>query len=257
MPQLQKPKIERIKLTVTLADKVFDALIQLIGNGDYPHGSRLPSEAKMAERFGVSRTVIREAVSRLKSEGMVESRQGSGVYVRQENTDSPFRIDPSIMDSLKSIMHLVELRKVLEGEMAALAATRRSKAQMQAIVQALKKIDEDVAAGGDGVEADIAFHRSIAEATGNPLFLALTGFLFNFLRKATFTTRRIEAKKSSLSQQVDSEHRNIAEAISRRDPDAASAAARLHMDRLTQRLASVNITELMCANVDEVITDSD
>ena len=126
-------KIERLSTPGSLTDRVSDALVHLIRGEDFPPGSRLPSEAKMADRFGVSRTVIREAVSRLKSEGLVESRQGSGVFVREENTDAPFRIDPNIMDSAKSLLQVVELRKVLESEIAALAAKRRSAAQLVAI----------------------------------------------------------------------------------------------------------------------------
>ena len=230
--------VERLTASGSLTDRVCEALIHLIRGEDFPPGSRLPSEAKMATRFGVSRTVVREAVSRLKSEGMVESRQGSGVFVREENTDAPFRIDPNIMDSAKSLLQVVELRKALEGEIAALAAKRRSAAQLEAIRQALAQIDIDVIAGGDGVDADIGFHRSVAEATGNPHFLALIQFLFNFLKTTTQTTRAIEAKQESMTQQVRDEHRAIMEAIARQDEDDARAAARLHMERATRRYAS-------------------
>ncbi|MDR2113095.1 MAG: FadR family transcriptional regulator, partial [Candidatus Accumulibacter sp.] len=195
-------KVERITVAGTLTDRVFEALTQLIGSEDFKPGSRLPSELAMAGRFGVSRTVIREAVSRLKSEGLVESRQGSGVFVRNRNTQNPFRIAPSIMDSIESVLQVVELRLSLEGEIAALAARRRTREQMAAIVNALKDIELEEQAGKDGVEADIGFHRSIAEATGNPHFLALVEFLFNFLTKATRITRSYEATKASLSQQV-------------------------------------------------------
>lgn len=238
-------KVERLTVAGSLTDRVCEALTQLISGEDFPRGSRLPSEMKMASRFGVSRTVIREAVSRLKSEGLVESRQGSGVFVREENMDAPFRIDPSSMDSMQSVLQIVELRKVLEGEIAALAAKRRSKGQMAAIRLALKQIDSDVRSGGDGVDADIAFHRCIAEATGNPHFLALIHFLFNFLRSATQTTRGIEATRAALSQQVKDEHRAIVEAISRQDCAAARAAARLHMDRASRRLGSADIGQLL------------
>lgn len=231
-------KVERLTASGSLTDRVCEALFQLISGADFPPGSRLPSEMKMAGRFGVSRTVIREAISRLKSEGLVESRQGSGVFVREENTDAPFRIDPNIMDSMQSILQVVELRKVLEGEIAALAATRRSPEQMLTIRQAMEGIDAQVLAGGDGVDADIGFHRSIAEATGNPHFLALIQFLFNFLRSATRTTRSIEATKDALAQQVKDEHLAIVEAIFQQDATAARAAARLHMDRASRRLGS-------------------
>ena len=200
---------------------------------------------KMASRFGVSRTVIREAVSRLKSEGLVESRQGSGVFVRDRNMHAPFRIDPNIMDSIQSVLQVVELRLSLEGEIAALAAKRRTREQMVAIKQALKQIELDEQAGKDGVEADIVFHRSIAEATGNPHFLALIEFLFNFLIKATLITRSYEATKVALSQQVKEEHQCIVDAILKQDVEAARLAARRHMEGASRRLGSADIKKFL------------
>jgi GntR family transcriptional repressor for pyruvate dehydrogenase complex len=233
-------KVERLTNGGTLADRVCDSLIQLINSDDFPAGTRLPSEMSMASRFGVSRTVIREAVSRLKSEGMVESRQGSGVFVRKGNLDSPFRFDRNVMASMQSVRQVVEVRQALEGEIAALAAVRRTKAQLAAVKQAVKRIDEDVAKGSDGVDADIVFHRRIAEACGNPHFVALVEFLFNVLRRATQITRAIEATKVELAQQVREEHRAIVEALVAQDPEAARAAARLHMERACARLASLD-----------------
>jgi GntR family transcriptional repressor for pyruvate dehydrogenase complex len=253
MASVPEFKVERLTTPGTLTDRVCEALIQLINGEDFQPGSRLPSEMEMASRFGVSRTVVREAVSRLKSEGLVESRQGSGVFVREGNMDAPFRIDPNIMDSIQSVLQVVELRQVLEGEIAALAAKRRTKTQMAAIKLALKRIDDDVDAGSNGVDADIVFHRRIAEATGNPHFLALIEFLFNFLRNATLVTRSIEATKATLTQQVKDEHRAIVEALSRQDAEAARAAARLHMERASRRLGSANVDMLLghCATATE------
>ena len=241
-------KVERITTAGTLTDRVFGALTQLINGEDFEPGSRLPSELKMASRFGVSRTVVREAVSRLKSEGLVESRQGSGVFVCDRNMHAPFRIDPSIMDSIQSVLQVVELRQSLEGEIAALAAKRRTREQMVTIKRALKQIEFDEQAGKDGVEADIVFHRSIAEATGNPHFLALIEFLFNFLIKATKITRSYEATKAALSQQVKEEHQRIVDAISRQDPEAARLAARQHMEGASRRLGSVDIKKFIAQN---------
>jgi len=239
MPIAPELKIQRLAIAGTLTDRVCGALIELISSGNFPPGSRLPSEINMASRFGVSRTVIREAVSRLKSEGLVESRQGSGAFVRARNVDSPFRIDPNIKESIQSVLQVVELRHVIEGEIVALAAKRRSSAQMADIRQAQRQIDSDISAGGDGVDADIAFHRCIAEASGNPHLFALIEFLFNFLRSATQTACRIEVTDAVLDQQVKDEHLDIIEAIARQDPEAARAASRLHMDRAANRLGTV------------------
>lgn len=231
--------VERLSSAGSLADRVCEALIQLVRGDDFPPGSRLPSEMNMASRFGVSRAVIREAISRLKSEGLVESRQGIGVFVRDSNTDAPFRIDPNIVDSIQSVLQVVELRLALEGEIAAFAAKRRTTRQMKAIVKALRHIESEELKGKDGVDADVAFHRSIAEASGNPHFLALIEFLFTFLKNATATTRKYEATKASLAREVKEEHAAIVDAISRQDTEAARKAARKHMEGATRRLSAV------------------
>ncbi len=231
-------KVERLAATGSRADRVSDVLAELIRGPDFPPGSRLPSEMEMGSRFGVSRTVIREAISRLKSEGLVESRQGSGVFVRDATLDTPFRIDRSAVDSVRSVLQVVELRKALEAEIAALAAERSTRAQLAEIRRALKQIDKDVRAGKDGADADMAFHFSIARATGNPHFLALMDFLARFLRGAIRVTRGYEATREELSQQVKDEHRAVVEAIVRHDPDAARTAARHHMEMASVRLGS-------------------
>jgi len=188
-------RVEPLVNPVKMPDRVTAALLALIRNGDYPARSRLPSEMEMAKRFGVSRTVIREAVSRLKSEGLVESRQGSGVFVRETSLDTPFRIDPAVVDSIRTVLQIVELRRGLESEIAALAAERCDKRQIAEIRAALQAIESDVQAGRDGVDADMEFHRSIARATNNPHFLALWDFIGQFLKGAMTITRALEARK--------------------------------------------------------------
>ncbi len=232
-------KVERLSSAGSLADRVCEALSQLIRGDNFPPGYRLPSEMGMASHFGVSRTVVREAISRLKSEGLVESRQGIGVFIREGNMDAPFRIDPNIVDSIQSVLQVVELRMALEGEIAAFAAMRRTTRQLNAITKALRHIEIEEREGKDGVDADVAFHRRVAEASGNPHFLALIEFLFPFLKSATATNRSYEATKASLSREVKDEHAAILDAISRQDPVAARTAARRHMEGATLRLRAV------------------
>src|SRR3954471_16900978 len=151
-------KIERPRGTLT--DKVAEALVRLIRGGEYPAGSRLPSEKEMAERFGVSRTVVREAVSRLKSEGLVESFQGKGVFVRRRSADVPFRIDQRATDSVRSVLHIVELRKGIEAEAAALAAARRSEAEVKEIRRAVLGLGGGAPRGdGGGAPATRGYGR--------------------------------------------------------------------------------------------------
>lgn len=227
--------IEPLPVQGSLTDRVTSTLAQLIRKGEYPPKSRLPTESDMGARFGVSRTVIREAVSRLKSEGLVESRQGVGVFVRDSRPDMPFRIDPQLMDSLRAVLQVAELRRGLESEIAALAAERRSEAQLNEIRGALKTIDVEERQGR-GVDADMAFHRAIARATDNPHYVALWDFVGQYLRRAMTVTRANEARDPIFTAQVRAEHVAMVEAIAARDPEAARVAARRHMEMAAERL---------------------
>ena len=153
-----------------LSDRLAALLASRIESGELKPNDRLPTEQELAERHGVSRTVVREAVSRLKSMGMLISRQGSGVFVAPQAAARPLAFDPAVLHSLEAVVQVVEVRRALEGEVAALAARRATPEQLVAIQQALQAIDDAVARGGDGVDEDLLFHRCVATATGNPQF---------------------------------------------------------------------------------------
>ncbi|MEI2417680.1 FadR/GntR family transcriptional regulator [Orrella sp. JC864] len=211
----------------TLADRVTEALMQQVRGGTYPVHARLPTEPQLAEQFGVSRTVIREAISRLKSEGLVETRQGSGTVVLSPQRYNTFRIDA--LGGQLEVRAVQEVRSGLESEMAALAAARRSDAQNERIQRALRRIDDAVADGGDGVAEDMAFHAAIAEAANNPLMTSLLAFIGRALHDVIKITRTNEARRADFFRQVEAEHRAIAEAIDRRDVEGARQAALRHM----------------------------
>jgi GntR family transcriptional regulator, transcriptional repressor for pyruvate dehydrogenase complex len=223
----------------TLADRVTEALIKKIRGNEFAD-SQLPSEQAMAEGFGVSRTVIREAVSRLKAEGLIDSRQGRGAFVRTDRLDVPFRIDLNSADLLGSLLHIIELRRGLDAEIAFLAASRRKRDQMAAIRRTLTEIERASKAGRDAAAEDLAFHLSIAQATGNPLFLELLRFLNQFLYIAIRVTRANEDQRIEFSEQTRVEHMAIAGAIERQDPEAAATAAKTHMINAAVRIKSAD-----------------
>jgi GntR family transcriptional regulator, transcriptional repressor for pyruvate dehydrogenase complex len=223
----------------TLADQVTEALVNKIVGNEFA-GSQLPSEQAMAEGFGVSRTVIREAVSRLKAEGLIDTRQGRGAFVRTDRLDVPFRIDLNSEDLLGSLLHIIELRRGLDAEIAFLAARRRKREQMAAIRRALADIERASKAGRDAAAEDLAFHLSIAQATGNPLFLELLRFLNQFLYIAIRVTRANEDQRVEFSEQTRVEHMAIAGAIERQDPEAAATAAKTHMINAAVRIKSAD-----------------
>ncbi|CAG2148555.1 FadR/GntR family transcriptional regulator [Cupriavidus plantarum] len=224
----------------TLADRVTEFLSGQIRKGIYPVNARLPTEKFMTEQFGVSRTVIREAISRLKSEGLVESRQGSGTVVLDPASAEVFRLgrgnghsDPAV-----GVIRILELRRGIEAEMAALAAVRRTDAQMADIRDALAAIDRAVDAGGDGVEEDLAFHIAVSRATGNPHYTELLGMLTRSLRDAIRLTRGNESRRSDLTAQVRMEHAEICAAIDAQDAPRAREAAFLHMRNTEARIST-------------------
>ncbi|MDS1140643.1 FadR/GntR family transcriptional regulator [Pusillimonas sp. SM2304] len=224
----------------TLADRVTQVLIGEIKDSTFPVHARLPSEVDMAQRFGVSRTVIREAISRLKSEGMVATRQGSGTRVLEPGAATPFRLDIDPHDSLQAVLRVIELRRGIEGEMAALAAERRSDAQCAHIRKAFNNIRKAERAGRDGVDEDVAFHTAISQASGNPLFLSLLSFLSQYVRSAIHVTRNNEARRADFSRQVQAEHAAILDAITRKDAAAARAAALNHIEHAAIRLQAAD-----------------
>lgn len=223
----------------TLADQVTEALINKIRGNEFVD-SQLPSEQAMAEGFGVSRTVIREAISRLKAEGLIDTRQGRGAFVRTDRLDVPFRIDLNSADLLGSLLHIIELRRGLDAEIAFLAASRRKRDQMAAIRRTLADIERASKAGHDAAAEDLAFHLSIAQATGNPLFLELLSFLNQFLYIAIRVTRANEDQRVEFSEQTRVEHMAIAAAIERQDPEAAATAAKTHMINAAVRIKSAD-----------------
>jgi GntR family transcriptional repressor for pyruvate dehydrogenase complex len=219
-----------------LSDRVAEALRKRIVSGALAISDQLPSENAMAGEFGVSRAVVREAVSRLKSEGLLYARQGKGIFVAPTALIRPLRIAPEAARSLQSVLGIVELRRALEGEAAALAAERRRAADLAALRAALWDLDNAVKAGGNGVEEDVAFHRLIAKISGNAYFLDVLEYIGQFMRGATMVTRANEATRVDFGRQVRAEHALVVDAIAAKDPDAARAAAARHMENAAARI---------------------
>lgn len=224
-----------------MSDTVAQQLLKQIEIGSFAATGKLPTESVLAQEFGVSRTVIREAISRLKNEGVVEPRQGSGVFIAQHGAIRPLRIDYAEAVESGSLAHLLAVRRAIEAEVAAEAAKCRTDADMVRIDAALAKIETAAAEGRDGVAEDIAFHRTIATVTGNPYFLKTLSFLNQYLEAGVTVTRRNEATREDFSRQVREEHAAIVDAIRAGDALAASNAARTHMVNAARRLAQAGI----------------
>ena len=228
--------LPELRIGARLSEQLADALVVSIRDGQLAPGERLPTEAALVERFRVSRSVVREALSRLKMLGLIESRQGSGAYVRAavDAADGGLALAPD--GSINAVIQMVEVRRALEAESAALAAARRDAASLKHIRLAFKAIDLAVRAGGDGVAEDVAFHAAIAQASGNPFLLATLAYLNRFLLDATRVTRANEATRSELEDEVRQEHAAVVEAIAAGDVAAARLAGARHMVNAAERI---------------------
>jgi GntR family transcriptional regulator, transcriptional repressor for pyruvate dehydrogenase complex len=219
-----------------LSDQVARHLLRMVASEAQAPGDKLPSEARLAERFGVSRTVVREAMSRLKSQGLVQARQGSGVFVAARQVFAPLAFDARLAESMGALTQMSEVRRALEAEAAALAAQRQTRQGVRSIRAAERALERAVRAGGNGVEEDLAFHRSIAEAARNPFLLGTLDYLAQFIRSAIRVTRANEARRDDFSAQVRGEHAAVVAAIAAGDVAAARAAAEGHMRQSVIRL---------------------
>lgn len=214
----------------SLADDLVRRFEARIEEGAMEPGARFPTEKVIAETFGVSRTVVREAYSRLAERGLLESRRGSGAFVPADARYRAFQIGAAELDDLDDVIHLLELRMGFETEMAALAAARRTDADLARIRAALDAMT--IAAEIDAsVEADAAFHSAIAAATSNAHFLRFT----RFLGVRMVPSRRLFLEEDDVAGHrryawvIDREHRAIFRAIEARDAVAARRAARGHI----------------------------
>ena len=219
-----------------LSDEVGAVLESRIGRGELAPGTRLPTEAQLAEQFAVSRAVVREAIARLKANGLVESRQGAGAFVARRPGATVFRMHGGTASAAARIEDVFELRLIVEVAAAERAALRRGDDDLRAIGAALATMDAALAGAGDGAMADDAFHCAIAAASGNPLigrFVEFVGQEFSVSRQPTWSPAGVGA---GLAQASQDEHRALFRAIEAGDPCAARAAAERHLAAVAGRL---------------------
>ncbi len=228
-PVLRRPRSLTADLVESLGDRIRD--------GRLAAGSKLPREADLMEEFGVSRTVVREAMSKLQAAGMVETRHGVGTFVVGLGDASTFRIAPDQMGTLKEVIGVLELRIAVETEGAGLAASRRQDSHLQAMRSALDAFAGAVEEGRDAVGADFQFHLEVARATGNHHFADLMATLGGMMipRARLEPAEPMTEERRAYLRRVNGEHESIYEAIVRQDADAARAAMRTHLSNSRER----------------------
>jgi DNA-binding FadR family transcriptional regulator len=231
----------------SLTSMLIEALTERIKSEQYKPGDQIPTEKDLSEEVNVSRTVVREALANLKASGLVSTHQGKGAFVLEQAAMPSFRIADDKLALAEDLLEALEVRIAIESEAAALAARRRTTGQLAAIEAACDAMDAALAQGEETVALDIAFHRAIAEATGNRHFVGL----FNYLGEVLMTRARLSVSGAQLSRtpydpktlgefqaRISSDHRRIVEAIAAGDSDGARAALRMHLGGSRDRLAA-------------------
>ncbi|BCQ27719.1 FCD domain-containing protein (plasmid) [Caballeronia sp. NK8] len=222
----------------SLTAQLVDALRSQIDTEELKAGSRLATEAEMVQRFGVSRTVVREALSRLQAAGLVETRHGIGTFVCEAATSSLLQLDPADVAGSIDALAILELRISLETESAGLAATRCDAARLATMRSALADFAQSVGHATDTVSPDLRFHMEIAHATGNRYFVEIMEHLgTRMIPRTRITATPIPRDQyTEYLMRVNREHEQIADAIERGDADSARTAMRLHLINSRERL---------------------
>lgn len=231
---------------LTRSAELAQRLSTRIVDGHYVAGDKLPKEADLMQEFGVSRTVVREAISSLQASGRVETRHGVGSFVLSPQDALPFRIERQQLGILTDVISLLEVRIALETEGAALAAQRRTFADLARLRNTLEAFVLALKEGRDAVDADLAFHRCVAQASGNTHFKDLLDVIGSrgLPRHRLGKDDPLKTGRNAYLQRVQQEHEAIYNAIEAQDPEAARAAMRTHLsnsrDRLRRRQSMVS-----------------
>jgi GntR family transcriptional regulator, transcriptional repressor for pyruvate dehydrogenase complex len=232
---------------------IIERIAAEIASGRIPPGDQLPTEQKLMEAMGVSRTVVREALAALKADGLIVIRHGAGAFVASDSARIPFRIDPDGLGSVGDIVKLMELRLAVEVEAAGLAAERGSNANIRAIDRALAAIDKAMLAGSAAIAEDFAFHQTIADATGNTNFRDILNFLGRHVipRQSVRLSLPKTTSQAGYLAGIQAEHRQISQAVSDHNPKMARAAMRAHLSKSLQRYRQMAEQTSSTANMRE------
>jgi DNA-binding FadR family transcriptional regulator len=230
------------------AEQLVTALLQQMRQGVVRPGTKLPTESELSARYGVSRTVVREAISQLRAAGIVRTHQGRGSFVLAPPDSHDFRVDLGAdagsagggAGGLAAMLGLLEFRTAVEVEAAGLAALRRSREQLAAIASALAEIGTSTQQPARAVDADFAFHLAVGWASGNPHFPALLGSLGRGM--LAIPRDRLAATAEHIAV-VHAEHAAVHAAIEKGDPLAARASMRVHLVNSAGRLSAERLSE--------------
>jgi GntR family transcriptional regulator, transcriptional repressor for pyruvate dehydrogenase complex len=224
-----KPFYRTVK-TSRLYEQIVQQVEDSVLKGKLKPGDQLPAERDLAQRFGVSRTAVREAVKTLREKGLVEAYSGRGTFVTNR-TSRAMRQSLDLMIRInrqEGLANLTELRAVLEPEIASLAASRIEEQLLSTMREAVTVMDRNQHDPDAYIEADLDFHLALAEAAANPLILSLLDSIVGLLREERSRIFNVRGGP----ERGQFHHKRILAAIERRDPEGAREAMRAHLQQV-------------------------
>lgn len=233
-------KLDKVNRGPHLSTLVASSISREIAEGRLKTGDQLPTEQALAQTFGVSRNVVREAIARLRSEGRVWSQQGRGAFVAEAVNTTVLTIDYDALQQADAFRSLFELRGILEVEAAALAARRRTDRDIAAMREALEIMTQAPYGSVMWLKTDIEFHRTIAAATGNPYMVQFLVFVSERVRDSILAAGN-QRRSDDMASITLGEHRRILAAIEAGDAEQAQAAMQQHLAGAAQRVGLPDI----------------
>ena len=232
----------RINRPKRLPDEVANSITSAIEEGRLGAGDRLPTEAELSERFGVARTVVREAISLLRYDGVIESRRGVGAFIAEASRRTSFRISPACFEKRKQIVQLLQLRTGVQAGASALAATHRSNSEMDEIAGIFEQMRAADAEGPERalerrVDLELLLYRKITEASGNAYYVDVVTMIETNIQDNLRSAFLKNAGASEFGPGIIAEHGAVIDGLRARDAEAARVATRTRFERAAERLA--------------------
>lgn len=234
---------DRIDRPRRLPDEVAVSIIGAIEGGQLMPGDRLPTESELSKRFGVARTVVREAISLLRYDGIVDSRRGVGAFVTDASQRAAFRISPACFEKRKQIVQLLQLRTGVQAGASALAASTRTSDQLAQIEAAFKRmVVADERGPSDALEervdSELLLYRYITEASNNPYYAEVVSMIEANIQNNLRSAFLKNAAASEFGPEIIAEHSAVLDALRAGNTEAARTATRTRFERAADRLAA-------------------
>jgi GntR family transcriptional repressor for pyruvate dehydrogenase complex len=213
-----------------ISDQILDQLRELIFRGEFKPGRQIPPERELAEALGVSRTSVRDAISKLVATGLLEQRQGQGTFVCSPGAADKHPLAKAMAIQDATLEDLLEVRMGLECNAAFLAAKRAVESDLQFLEKSLEEMRLEVKAGRLGTEADVSFHMAVCYATKNPLQVYLMRTFYDYLFVGIKENLAYLYEEPSNIEKIVAQHSAVFQAIRNHDPQQAFAAMQRHID---------------------------